>query len=87
LKGSTRLLERSAYRQRQCNKCGRLALARAVREGLILPRLPNPAVHHIRLQTMGQSNTADAGARLLTLSHRLRLESLAVFTPARPAIG
>jgi hypothetical protein len=38
------------------------------------------------MQTMGQSNTADAGARLLALSHNLRLESLAVFTPARPAI-
>jgi Rrf2 family protein len=35
---------------------------------------------------MGQSNTADAGARLPALSDNLRLERLAVLTQARPAL-
>jgi hypothetical protein len=43
-------------------------------------------MHHVRVQAMGQSNTADAGARLPALGDNLRLEWLAVFTPARPAI-
>jgi hypothetical protein len=55
-------------------------------ERLILPRLPNPAMHHVRMQAMGQRNTANAGSRLPALGHNLRFERLAVFTPARPAI-
>jgi hypothetical protein len=65
---------------------GWLALARSERESLMLPRLPKPAMHHVRVQAMGQSNTADAGARLPALGDNLRLEWLAVFTPARPTI-
>ena len=46
-----------------------------------LSLLANPAVHHVRMQALGQSYTAYAGSRLGTAGQYLCLELLAVLTP------
>ena len=60
--------------QRQRHECRR-------RRRLPLSLLANPAVHHVRMQALGQSYTAYAGSRLGTAGQYLCLELLAVLTP------